>query len=62
MEIRSLVQAAESIDDYGNVNQQLSEALNTTPEDINNRKKRLKRRLDRNAVRKIEISGVEEES
>jgi DNA-directed RNA polymerase specialized sigma24 family protein len=45
--LEELVEAAEQIANEGKVNQQLSEILKTTTEDIVNRKKRIARRLRR---------------
>ena len=47
-DLEKLVEAVPDIDGRNNVNQQLATELNTTPQDIVNRKKRLLRRYKRN--------------
>jgi DNA-directed RNA polymerase specialized sigma24 family protein len=44
-DLEELVEASQDIDDGGDINQQLSERLNTTAQDVINRRRRLRRSL-----------------
>jgi DNA-directed RNA polymerase specialized sigma24 family protein len=46
-QLEDLVSAVELVDSGRNMNQLFAEALNTTPDDIANRKRRLKRKLEK---------------
>ena len=49
-DLEELIEATQSLDSTANVNQQLCEILDTTIQDVVNRRKRLTRRVER-AVR-----------